>query len=217
MSEPDPTFRDNETAPQPAGRVRSLNPNQFRFLLRKAYERKNACSWITLAPTGSMDPMYGGQTTVFVRWGDKVPSLGDVVLLTTPDGILTVHRAVATRRDPVVEILQMADHFSYRDPYSGAWIPGSNVLGRVIGFRRIGMGPSYVTLDTHLARSLNRLLAYNSLLLWHLGGENADWFHRIEPLRKLGFYAAKTVHLTLSYATICLLRCCLAREKSLAI
>jgi len=182
------------------------NPNRFRLLLRTIYERRNACTWIPLAPTGSMDPLFGGQTTVCVRWGNVRPSPGDITLFMTADGILTVHRVVALRQRAGIEVLQMADQFNYRDPYSGGWIPLSDLLGTVIAFQRPGLGLAPIALDTSAARRLNRYLAVTQRILWVMGGANAGWFHSVEPLRRLGFHAAKAIHIGLSFVVAYLLR-----------
>lgn len=175
--------------------------NRLRGVVRDLYERHGVCSWVEVAPTGSMDPFFGGQIAVLVRWGRIDPRRGEIILFMTPDGILGVHRAVSVRPENGA-VLQMADQFTYRDPYSGGWVPRANLLGRVIGFRTSSEPACYVDLDTPLARACGRLLAANLWLLWRLGGRQAGWFHAVEPIRRLAFNLFRRVHLATSFAVV---------------
>lgn len=183
------------------------NPDRFRLLLRDAYARRRVCTWIPLAPTGSMDPILDGQVNVLVRWGKWRPERGQIVLLAASEGILTVHRVILSRpTGDDFEILELADHYEYRNPYAGGWVASDRILGRIVAFRRSDRPDHLVPLDNCVATISGKLLAAQLALLWRLGHENAKWPNSLERLHQRIFDIFLTFHLVVARASKVVLR-----------
>jgi hypothetical protein len=185
-------FRSNSYVP----RLGIDNLTRLRLLLRTVYESRNVCSWISLAPTGSMDPIFKGRVEVLVKWGEILPQLGDVILYVAGEGILGVHRTVAIRtQEKRIEVLQMSDRFIYRNPYSGGWIPKEHILGQVIELKRLNTEYKCIALNTSISILFNKIISLNLRILWSLGNEQVGWSQYTEPVRKISFELFKFIHL----------------------
>lgn len=139
--------------------------NSLRRLVTRSRANDTQYSWVRLVDTQSMSPTIKGDISLLIEWTEDYQfQKGEIIVFSkqnTP--FLLAHRACKYRiAQDELEILQIADQFTFGNDFGAGWIKAKDVFGRV---KKIHFGylKRAVSLDIKMIQELASWIAELSI------------------------------------------------------